>query len=179
MIMKKGNNISSKVGWLLLAIGIIFACSRGAYRYYAKFDYRNTISNNWDLSERASTISQKSEYMNKFVAALETQHLTGLNSNLWFQTPSTSFDENMKALKSLQKRLIDISGMDETTMAYQTAIQQITAQEQGEGKSMLDVLYKCWQRQNYYTIWNPLISGIFLLIQGVLIFFGWTIIKTD
>ena len=163
-------------GILLLTIGVLFALSRIAYRTYANYVYENGIASNWILAERASTIKQKSEYMDKFILALEKSDLRGTNSNLILQTPATSFNENLKALQSLQKRLADISGMDENGFAYQTAIQQITAQEQGEAHGVLDNISSCWKRVHFYTLWNPVIVIIFVIIQAILIVGGMVIV---
>lgn len=159
-------------GVILILFGSLFAISRGALRIYVWYEYQNTIACNWDLSERASTLAQKSEYMNKFVGALEKCNLDGTNSALFLQTPESDFTQNMKALKSLQQRLSDISGMDENSFAYQTALQQITAQEQGEAHEMLSHLQNCWERQNYYTVWNWLYFVGLLLLQFLCIIIG-------
>lgn len=163
----------------LILFGSLFAISRGILRIYVSYEYTNEIGCNWDLSERASTIAQKSEYMTKFMKALEAAKLDGVNSNLIMETPESDFTQNMKALKSLQQRLIDISGMDENSFAYQTALQQITAQEQGEAHDMLDNLKECWKRQSHYTIWNELIGIGFLILQFICIVIGCVILSEE
>lgn len=171
---------SRSTGVILLLIGLTFATIRGGYRIYIEYQYNQTIASSWDLADRASTIAQKAEYINKFVDALRGTNLSGTNSRLWLQTPATSFDENMKALKSLQSRLKDITAMDENSFAYQTAIQQITAQEQGQAHDLLYNLQECWERANYYTFWNPLISLSFGAIQLILIGLGtWEIYRNS
>lgn len=128
----------------MFIVGICLSIGRGAQRIYANYEYTNTVESSWHLADRASTIAQKSEYIDKFAASLDGQHLQGTNANLFLQTPQSAFDENRKALQSLQNRLRDISKMDESSFAYQTAIQQITAQEQGEAKGILDSFESCW-----------------------------------
>lgn len=152
---------------LLIGLGLLIAGPRLLFRTYADFEYTNTVESNWDLSVRASTLVQKSEYMDKFVSALEKCNLQGTNSSLFLQTPETDFNENFKALKSLQKRLKDISGMNENDFAYQSALQQITAQEQGEAQAMLGHMESCWLKQNYYTLWNWMVVTFFVLLEGI------------
>lgn len=159
-------------GILLIVFGSIFAIGRGILRVYVNYEYANKIECNWDLADRASTLAQKAEYIDKFVKALEDCKLEGTNSALFLETPETDFNENMKALKSLQSRLIQISNMSETDFAYQTALQQITAQEQGEAHEMLHHLEDCWQRQNHPTIWNWLLAVVFFIIQALMIILG-------
>ncbi len=165
----KGNK---KVAIALIIIGIMFAIGRGCFHVYAYYQYENKIGNNWDLADRASTIIQKSEYINKFVAALEKEKLDGVHNALFFPNDENDFTQNMKALKSLQNRLQDISMMDENSFAYQSAMQQITAQEQGEATALLSNLQGCWLKVNYYTLWNNLICLIFLVLQICSIVFG-------
>lgn len=164
-----------KIGILLIFAGILFFISRSAYRMYANYQFANTVGYNWTLADRASTIAQKSEYIDKFVLALESSGLDGLNCSLIFPTPSREFDNNLKSLKSLQSRLKKISSMDENDFAYQTAMQQITAQEQGEATEMIDIFNSCWHRKNYYTLWSPWYFWGFLTLQFLLIFIGWVL----
>lgn len=117
------------------------------------------MENHWTLADRASTIDYKSQQIDLFVEALEKQGLAGTNDALILKTPENSFDENFKTLKSLQTRLTEIKTMDPRSFEYQTAIQQITAQEQGEAKQMLDVLQGCWYKQHHFLIWG-VIGGI-------------------
>lgn len=159
-------------GIILLLIALSFACFRGINRYLIFVEYENEISSNWDLSERASTIKQKAEYVDKFVVALSEAKLDGVNANLIKQTATSDFSENFKALKSLQGRLREISEMDENGFAYQTAIQQITQQEQAEAKDMLCVFENCWQKEHYYSYWNPIIGSLLLITEVIVFFIG-------
>ena len=164
-----------KTGIALIIIGFLFAVSRGAYRMYSVYEYKNTIGSNWTLADRASTISRKYEYIYNFVKAFEEQGLSGEYDAIFLKTPNESFNENFKALKSLQFRLKEIQGMNPNSFEYQTALHQITEQEQGQANNMLDVLSGCWQKKNYYTLWNPILIFTFTLLQIGLIFLGWII----
>jgi hypothetical protein len=159
-------------GIILLVAGLAFAITRGVMRMSAGAEYTRLAKNYWAMADRASTIKQKSEYMDKFVKAVGSMALEGYNSDLLYPTQKGDFNENFKALKSLQSRLHEISAMDESSFAYQTAMHQITEQEQGQADEMLSVIHECWGRKNYYTLWNPVLSITFFLIQGLMILIG-------
>lgn len=44
--------------------------------------------------------------------------------------------------------------MDANSFQYNTAIQQITQQEQGEAIDMLSVFQGCWYKENYILLWG-------------------------
>lgn len=120
----------------------------------ANYNYENQYSSFWSLADKTSTIDKKSDYINQFVSVLDAGNMHGCNNALIYKTSDNSFDKNLDALKSLQDRLNNIKKMDENSLAYQNAIQQITAQEQGEAKDMLAVFSRCWYKQNHYFLWN-------------------------
>lgn len=160
--MKKLIGLVLTLGALTFGVLMIIMAFRASYQY--EQDY----SSYWSLADKASTISQKSEYIDKFVVALENSGLQGTNDALIWKTNNNAFDTNFQALKSLQSRLHEIKGMDESSFAYQTAIQQITAQEQGEASDMLNVFSGCWYKVHYYWLWNPwLVIGV--IIMGTLL----------
>ena len=128
----------------------------------AEYQYSNKIQSYWELADKASTIDQKSEYLSKFIVAIEDEGLGGHNA-IVFKTPDNSYDENIKALKSLQSRLDDIKDMDVTSFEYNTAIQQITAQEQGEASQMITVIKQIWYKNHYFLLWD--------WVGGLLVFF--------
>jgi len=165
-----------KTGMILLLIGFGFAIGRMSFHVSVYYEYEAKIGCYWDLADKASTLSQKSKYIDSFVNALDSSNLFGINDALFFPTPSNSFDSNFEALKSLQKRLHDIDGIDENSFAYQAAIQQITSQEQGEALNMLEVIRSCWVKKNYYTSWNFIYVIIFTIIQGTLIIIGFALL---
>ncbi|PIZ50423.1 hypothetical protein COY27_07110 [Candidatus Woesearchaeota archaeon CG_4_10_14_0_2_um_filter_33_13] len=168
-----------KIGIILVVVGLLFAILRGIFHFYVNYQYENEIQSYWEMSDRASTISQKSEYLDKFVLALSKQNLDGTHDAIFYHTAKNSFTENMKALKSLQRRLHQITTMDENSFAYQTAIQQITEQEQGEALEMLHVFVRCWEKENHYTTWNIFVVFGFFIIQFLMIVFGIAIINQN
>ena len=136
---------------LLVVVGLlIWACTIPMFASYA---YRNQISSYWTLADKASTIDQKSEYIDKYVQALKDAKLDGLKDAWFLNTPNISFDENFKALLSLQTRLSEIKTMNPSSFEYQTAIQQITAQEQGQADEMLNNFISCWYKKNHFVLW--------------------------
>jgi hypothetical protein len=145
----------------------------------SNYKYEKTISSYWNLADKASTIDQKIIYMDKFVKALESAGLTGKYNAVWLETSDNSFDKNLEAVKSLQSRLHEIKSLDPKTFEYNTAINQITAQEQGEAKEMLSVFEGVWNKENYTLIWNwigacQIIFFIVLLIIGIVYCRDWS-----
>ncbi len=120
---------------------------------HASFQYENTVESYWSLSEKASTLDQKSAYLDQFVAALDAAHLGGNGAWIW-QTPDNDYGQNYTALKSLQKRMQEIKGMDVTSFQYQQAISQITAQEQGEATKLLSCIKDVWFNCDHTFFWS-------------------------
>lgn len=138
----------------------------------ANYEWDTQYGSQWSLGVKASTIAQKAEYVDNFVETLDKSGLSGTNNALFWQTPDNSFDENMKALKSLQKRLHDIQGMNENDFAYQSAIQQITAQEQDDNTKVIYELEGSWWKVHHPVLWNPFYgTGLFMALV-MLVFVG-------
>jgi uncharacterized protein YqgV (UPF0045/DUF77 family) len=135
------------------------------------YEYEKQYLSLWNLADKASTIPQKSDYINKFVQSLERSGLNGEYNAVFLKTLDNSFDKNLEAIKSLQKRLVEIQGMDVTSFAYQTAIQQITQQEQGEAHNMLSVFKGVWWKSNHPFLWDW-IGTINIILLLVMFFFG-------
>lgn len=154
---------------------ILAAGSFATLAIYSNYRYERDIASYWNLADKSSTISQKAEYMDKFVTALETSGLRGRYNALIMQTPDNSFDSNLVALKTLQSRLHQIQTMDLSSFEYQTAIQQITAQEQGEAGRMLDVFRGVWYQEHYFMLWDW-VGGIqigIMLVAMIIIVIIW------
>jgi len=132
----------------------------------ANYAYDRDIRSYWNLADKSSTIVKKLEYIDKFVKALESGNFEGKYNALFFNTLDNSFDKNLEALKSLQGRLYEIQKMDILSFQYQSAIQQITEQEQGEAYKMLKVFYSIWYKENHFFLWEwiEIINWIFTVI---------------
>lgn len=157
---------------LLILIGDIY------YETYGEYDFDKRFGSYWNLAEKASTIEKKSEYLDKYVLAMESGGWEGKYNAIFMETPDNSFDNNMITLKSLQNRLHQIKSMDVTSLQYQTAIQQITAQEQGEANSMLTELNGIWWKENHFFLWNW-VGGVNIVLSIILCFVGWFIAALD
>ena len=164
--MKKQGIIYISVGVIWLVVMIFFA-TIGNYHY--ERDYESY----WNLAEKASTIQQKAVYIDKFVSGFKDKGFEGDYNAVFFKTPDNSFDKNLEALQSLKTRLDEIQKMNVASFEYQTAIQQITAQEQGEAQSMLDVFSGIWWKNNYIFLWDwiavvEVFFCIFLIAVGLI-----------
>jgi hypothetical protein len=155
---------------ILLSVGLIVGWIVAEVR--ADYEYDRTVDSYWSLSEKASTLQQKTEYLDEYVAAVQSAGLSG-NNALVFRTPDNSYEQNLIALKSLQGRLHQIQGMDEQSFAYQTAIQQITAQEQGEAGRLTGTFEGLWYLQHHFLLWDWI---DFLCWIGLIVFLGISIV---
>jgi len=143
----------SGIGTLMFLIAPIFLTVHLVQEVYTNYIYDKTVQSYWDLGVKASTLEQKAAYIDQFVEALDAAHLRGSDAII-FPTPNNSAEQNMIALKSLQSRMREIQHMDVTSFQYQQAISQITAQEQGEARSMLDTLRGVWYKSNHFFLWG-------------------------
>jgi len=134
---------------LLVAFGI--GVARANARYVCEYMCH------WNLAEKASTISAKQKEIKAFVKALEKGDENGefaKNNAVFFPTPDNAFANNLEMVQTLDQRLEEIRSMDPKSFEYNTAIQQITAQEQGEAHRMLGVFDGCWTLRNYWWMWD-------------------------
>jgi hypothetical protein len=128
--------------------------------------YNNTIGSYWNLSVEASSLDQKSAYFDQFISAVQAANLSG-NEALFFPTPDNSYQGTMTSLLSLQTRMHAFVGQDPTSMAYQQAISQITAQEEDDNSSTVGIIEDLWFKQYHYFFWNP-IYNIFEFLLPIL-----------
>lgn len=140
-------------GIALIVVALFIAGLSIFAQVHADFVWNRDFGSTWSLGVKASTIEQKSQYVDQFVSALEAANLSGIHDTLWFPTADNSFDSNLMALQSLQSRLKTVQGMDENSFQYQTAIQQITAQEQDEATDTLNVVEGAWYKKNHFILW--------------------------
>lgn len=128
----------------------------------------------WALADKSSTIPAKQKYLRQFVDSLRGGYANGQFASydaVWLQTPNNSFESNLKALETLADRLDQIQAMDVTSFQYNTAIEQITKQEQGEASAMLRVFGGCYELANYPIVWEW-IGGLILTTWILLLFAG-------
>ena len=143
-----------KIGGFMVVIGIITLVFMCVSAVVTSYEYSKKVESYWMLADKSSTITEKSRNIDLFVTQFSNEKYKGAYDAVVFKTPDNSFDANFKALTSLQLRLHEIQTMDINSFEYQTAIQQITAQEQGEARQMLQTLESIWYRVNYWYLWD-------------------------
>jgi hypothetical protein len=165
-------------GWIGTAVSVLLIVWAIAAEVLADYEYTNNIGSYWSLADKASTLQAKSEYLDKFAAAIDAEHLSG-NNAIFLKTPDNSVEQNLAVLHTLQSRMKEIKGMDVTSFAYQQAIQQITAQEQGEADKLLEVIEGSWYLKNHVFLWNwidvvkwCILIG-FAIVSAVFLIVGW------
>ena len=156
------------IGLILVIIGLMLTVGLLGAWALADNQYNNEIYNYWSLADKSSTIETKSEYIDKFVYALDNAGLRGKYNAIWLQNPDNSFDNNLEMLKTLQTRLHEIKQMNVSSFEYQQAMAQITSQEQGEANNMLSVFSGVWYLKNYPWLWNWITPIVFIF--GLLFF---------
>ena len=160
-----------KFGKFLIAIGVCSLIFLNVSKIAASYQYSKNVLSYWKLADKSSTIVEKSRNLDLFVAQFSDEKYKGEYDAIIFKTPDNSFDGNFKALTSMQLRLQEIKTMDISSFEYQTAIQQITAQEQGEAFDMLDTLKGVWYKENYFYLWDW-VGFIFVLLSVVVLSVG-------
>ena len=145
--MRKIGMLMTITTGILIALNVIFGVK-------SDYEYNRDIGSYWSLSDKASTVEKKSEYLDLYVKALEKSDLLGSHNAIILKTPDNLFDNNLIALRSLQQRMHDIVKMDVGSFEYQTAMQQITGQEQGEADEMVSLFRSVWYKNNYFLLWN-------------------------
>lgn len=169
------DDVKKVIGIVLVIITSIILLIEIGVAIFAKIQLNREVVSYWNLSDKSSSIVKKTEYLDKFVLALEKQNFEGQYDAInAFKTPDNSFDDNFAALKSLQTRMHDIQKMDVTSFEYQTAMQQITGQEQGEADAMISIFKGLWWKNNHYLLWNApgviqIVFVIIILIVGIVL----------
>ena len=169
-------------GAIFLALGTIAIVFLIVGNVLAKYHYLQDYGNLWNLADKSSDIKSKAQYIENFITALETGDQKGEFADhdaIWLATPDNAFADNLRALRTLGTRLQEIQGMDPRSFEYNTAIQQITAQEQGDAYRMLTVFTGCYKLANYPWLWGW-IAGIeigfivIFVLVGILGFLIWS-----
>lgn len=165
------------IGIGLVLLSLMLLCQIAYKEIHSNYIYNTKYTSYWELSDRSSTIQAKQEYMNTFVDLIENNSNEFSEYNAVFlKTPQNKFSNNLEALKSLRQRLNDIKGMNESSFEYQTAIQQITAQEQGQAQSLLSDIEGSWYLNNYPILWGWIegilvLGGLAFLLLGLILWF--------
>ena len=171
---KMGRIIS---GILMILVSSCFCVLSIVQCSSAKIEYHNEVSYAWDLADKSSTLSEKSRYVDEFISNLKKIEHTEYGAMV-FKTKEKRFDLNLKALESLGKRLKEVQKLDINSFAYQTAIQQITGQEQGEATAMLWIFYNSFILEKYWWGYEAVVIWVWSLwtciccVGAFLIYFG-------
>lgn len=138
---------------LLVAVGMIIY--EVQQNIVASYQFERQYGYSWNLADKSSTIEAKAEYIGLFVAMLNSNSTDFAENNVqWMTTPDNSFKMNLMALQTLNSRLQEIMKMDVKSFEYQTAIQQITQQEQGEASKLINTIYGCWVKNKHPVVWE-------------------------
>ena len=173
------------IGIVLLSLALLMSVIVIVILIQAEYSFNTNFKSYWELSDRSSTLSAKEQYINQFVDALQKNRDKFEDYDAVFlKTPQNSFDNNLKAVITLRDRLKDIQQMNETSFEYQTAIQQITAQEQGEADAMMSDIQGCYFLKSYPFIWDwfmiiELLIVVIMTILGTFCITNWYIHKDD
>jgi hypothetical protein len=163
--------MSTKKAFVIATLALVLLWGfRLADYIISDYQYEKQILSYWSLADKASTLEQKSRYMDQFVNVLTASNLQGTYNAVWLETPDNSFDRNFEALKSLQTRLAEIQTMNVKSFEYQQAISQITAQEQGEAHHLLEVFEGCWYMRWHFWLWNW-VGATVSIFMGLLVGF--------
>lgn len=163
-----------KPSTIVLLACIVILLAEGMHAIATNYTYTRDIENEWVLADRSSTIKAKTIHLDKFIAALEAADLQGEHNAIFLTKPENSFDANMDALKSLQVRLHEIVNMDPNAFQYNTALHQITEQEQGQAANMIGTFESIYWKHNAIWLWNwigcicialPAIIGVLAAVE--------------
>ncbi len=149
------------------SIGVVGLVVMIAGDVLTTYQYDKEVGSYWALSVKAATLDKKAEFLDHFIVAIDSAHLSGYNA-IFLKTPDNSVEQNMAALRSLQSRMREIRNMDVTSFAYQQAISQITAQEQDEATRLLSVIEGRWFLTHWPLWWNW-IETLFVLASICLV----------
>ena len=163
---------ASLTRWIIftsvLFVYLVFVLAYGEIK--SGYEWQLLAGSQWHLADRSSTLEAKSQYINSFMLALESMKEKGMLSEynaLFLKTPQNNTENNIKALKTLQNRLGEVGTMDTKSFEYNQAIQQITAQEQGEAQALINDLFGSFQLMHYRYVWGW-IGGVLAIVACVL-----------
>lgn len=167
------------IGITAIILGVFLCVYQIQTQIRASYRLEKYYTNLWELADKSSTISAKYQYLLQFSSALQLGYNRGefaSHDAIWLQTPNNSFESNLKALTSLVERLAEIREMNPSSFEYNTAIQQITAQEQGEAGKIMAIFRGCYELASYPAIWGW-IGFLLLLFECVLVSGGFLILE--
>lgn len=130
--MRKGIYGLGFMGSLLVILSMLFVLYMAAglvSSVFIGYNFDREIGQWFELSDKASTIDKKLDYLQKFDDAVQKFDLTEGQSTIFFPTKETSLEENYAVLLTLKKRLNETANLSASSQEYQWAIRQITEDE--------------------------------------------------
>lgn len=176
-------NKNIKIAIILLSASILLGIYQIKSLIIGNYRFEKDYLQFWELSDKSSTIPAKQKYISEFVLTLENGYKKGDFSSfnaIFLKTPNNNFEANLNALRTLSQRLIEIQEMDPKTFEYNTAIQQITAQEQGDAHKLIGIIKGCYFLNNYFIVWDWIGGCLcFITIAGILICGLWLLFELN
>ncbi len=154
-------------GIFLLTFAILLALLQIGGLIATDYSFKRDIMSHWSLADKSSTIEAKSQHIQAMIQAIHARSAPysgkfAQHNAVVLTTPQNSFQGNFEALKTLGTRLSEIQKMDPKTFEYNTAISQITAQEQGEANELIGTLDGCYTLKCWPIAWDWI--GLLVLI---------------
>jgi hypothetical protein len=156
-------------GIVMFLLASFFTIVQTTKEVQVRYRFERDYKSQWELSDRASTIKAKREKLTIFLDNLSKSKDFADHDAVWLKTDANSFENNLTALRTLVARLDEIQNMPTDSFQYNTAIQQITAQEQGEARAMMEVFSGCYALENFPTTWGwiSVIVWALIVIGGI------------
>jgi hypothetical protein len=114
---------------ILIALFLIYMFIGLVSSVFIGYNFDREIGQWFELSDKASTIDKKLDYIEKFDAAIQKYDLTEGQTTIFFPTRETSLEENYAILLTLEQRLNETANLSTSSQEYQWAIRQITEDE--------------------------------------------------
>lgn len=140
--------------------------------------YDTDFGANWQLSKSAATIEQKSIYIDKFVQDIEKGGFEGKFDAIFNPNDNNSYEQNLIVLKTLQQRLHELKILPMTSFDYNTALQQLTVQQDRISNNMIYTFSGIWYKEHHFLLWNWIcFVGICFFSIGII--WSWISIENE
>lgn len=116
------------ISLVVLFVGFLFFVAM-PFSIYTGYKWNEQVEDYFQLSDKASSIEKKTEYLNKYVSVLKERGLDSGESVLFFTKPTTDLKNQFEILTSLQNRMIELKKLQPNSLEYQQALKQITDSE--------------------------------------------------
>lgn len=177
-----------KAGYI---IGIVFfgllVIALGVNAGISDYIYDKNIGNYFDLAVQSSTATQKLDYLNTFDQQLVANQLTTGYGALIFTKPSNDASQQYKILKTIEERLIALSKLNTSDLAYQQGLYELGRGELANGQNsntfgIIDVGVfedRYFIEHNIFAYGGMWFSLIMLLTLIIMVLFAVMLIKDD